>query len=75
MAMIEYGNLNQLLPQRSVTKNQACDFGLKLFRASLTQVVNRLAFAERILIILTCSSGHTEAATIPRRASIETDHQ
>ena len=33
MAMIEYGNLNQLLPQRSVTKNQAYDFGLKLFRA------------------------------------------
>jgi hypothetical protein len=32
MAMIEYGNLNQLLPQRSVTKNQAYDFGLKRFR-------------------------------------------
>ena len=28
----EYANLNQLPPQRSVTKNQAYDFGLKLFR-------------------------------------------
>jgi hypothetical protein len=31
--MIEYGNLNQLLPQRSVTKNQAYDFWSQAIRA------------------------------------------